>query len=369
MAARQLRDLYQAGLLDKPFRNTEAYRRRARPANRDIQLASATPWIDLGNHIPSTEDGVDYARETLERFHEWTVTLRPEDAQAEIEKASTGRQTLDWLLDTDHKTRFACGTDYRLLKLLAHFIVAEGEEEHLWGWIRKEFHALNPLSDPLARTRREDWYSWIGRFLGEVAEVHLARNPESADKALQVMVDLRALKRDRPSARAINIGALHVCLGNALIAGRHRETSAALFDRYLEVRHDPGLKGRLSKLEYQTALCLFLHPRRPDPDPLLAHFQSLESKPRERLFNPKSAREAYFTRKICQRLAEMLEKKSRNKDAEWARNFSKRFEVIWHRLAVRDSPRGNRNASRGRPRRDDEPETSPSDLLRMRKRR
>lgn len=154
-AVQQLRELYSGSLLEQPFRDTEAYRKRARRANLDVQLVNAIPWVDLGKHILPSEDGVDYARETLERFHAWTATLNPEDAQAEIEKVSIGRQTLDWLPNVDDETRRSCGVDFRLLRLLAHFIVAEGQEEHLWKWIHREMGSIGPIRDVPARARIE----------------------------------------------------------------------------------------------------------------------------------------------------------------------------------------------------------------------
>lgn len=372
VAVQELRELYRGGLLNEPLRNTEAYRKRARQANRGVQLASATPWIDLRKHILSGEDGVDYARETMERFHAWTATLAPKDAQAEIEKASIGRQTLDWLLDVDEKTRSVCGVDYRLLRLLAHFVVAEREEEHLWEWIRRETSAIGfgAIRDRSARTRFVDKYSWIGRFLGAFAVIHLARNPECADKALQLVVELDALRGHEPGARAISFGALNASISRAFVPERYNKTSAALFDCFVDICCNPGLKGQLSRLDYVTALMSFLHPQRPDPDPLLEHFRSAESKPLDRLFNPRYAKEAAFKGKLCNDVGDMLEKRSRHEDAAWVRNFSKRFAVIGRRLSRQESHRGNTSAGRAHPsHEDDELETSPSDLMWMRKRR
>ena len=344
----------------------------ARKPNLEITLASATPWIRFADHVASGEDGVDYARESMKRLHEWVKTLPSQDAYSEIVMASLGRQILDWLLTADNDTRNACGKDFHLLKLLAHYIIVEGQEEYFWAWLKAEMTSLKTTRDLMARKRVEDRYSWIGCLLGSCVDVHLTRSHNSsADLALQLFSTLAALQHAHPGARSIKHGAMDAALQRGMSSGNFRNTDTVLYDRFVEMCYTYNkMASQTVFFDYQKALALFRHPTRPDPDPILHHFRSIESNIQARQFHPRTVSEAWWQRHLSEELSALLRSRSRHEDAACVGQLTKKFGAIVSALDRQRKPSTDGTPRTSSPRRENNTlETTPGDLLLMRKAR
>lgn len=361
-AVRELRRLYDSGTLDGDvYRDTRHTRNIAREPNHNIDLKVADPWIDLTSHIPSGELGVDYVRETMVAFHNQLRTLPTEFAQRRIREVGLGQQTLEWLWNLDEDMMVACGRDFVLLRFLAHYIVAEGREEYFWELLKIKTPNAEPTSNAATLGQLRNRYSWVGRLLGDIGRIQLARDLDgSADAAILMYMKFVNM---REKTRFISGGAIHNAIGKRLTTNFTSTASPELFDKFMAVTFSER-KRKYGAFDFDKSIALLVHPSRPDPDPLLKHFKSIEHKAGAREFHPKSVGNASFMKRLARHLSVVLRRQSRKEDAAWAARFADRLEEILVTISRRQRPsQSKRPAASTHGREAVDSETPPGDLM------
>ncbi|KAK4545539.1 hypothetical protein LTR36_002889 [Oleoguttula mirabilis] len=180
---------------------------------------------------------------------------------------------------------------------------------------------------PAARLERVGEFSWVGRLVGQLVEVQLARTlDDSADDAIRTYSEFRAVKATIPASRSISDAAASAQFSRNL-RRRYHNTNSALYDWWIDkycmqsgddLEHFQQMK--LSK-QLQLAQLSLLHPRSPNPELAMRIFEMLENTPHHRSNHPSKASECRYMQRFTGWLEAELRKQKRSEEAERVREY------------------------------------------------
>ncbi|KAK5123377.1 hypothetical protein LTR85_002809 [Meristemomyces frigidus] len=138
LAERQMAKILHNDIFDGPKKATKRAQEQIKAFPQHFELTDDTMTADT-------------ARETMLAFNSKLRTMPASAAVAEVRHESIGRQVLTHLLGTPQKERERIGYDFRFLALLAHFVVAEQQEQLFWQAFEEELKETR--SQALAHNR------------------------------------------------------------------------------------------------------------------------------------------------------------------------------------------------------------------------
>ena len=330
-SVRHLEALYQDGILDRPQRDSERARRISRPPNEDVRFNNDTPWHKFAQDAPSGEAGVDYARETMKRFHSTLVRMPVEEAQSKIVATGLGRQIFEWLLGSQDSVKKACGSDFELLQLLAHYLIAENQWSNALAELGAIMRTIPPIGDFEKRKESRVQYAWIGRLLGKLSELRLARDGRNgnANAVLKLAISLAHMQNQFPGARSVHPTVITLSITHHIFRTSLHNTDPELFSQYFEAYYAHFDASRLPrKWFYNRAAVLLMLPGNRDPEPLLEHFRSIHTDDSAEIWHPTSFKEAHFAWTLALDLSSYLASQGRDVDSAWANAFAAKLKVV-----------------------------------------
>lgn len=246
---------------------------------------------------------VDNAREAMAALVRQSKALGAKEALEITQQQSLGHRNLTWLLNGTQSSRFVVGLDTVYLGLLAHLMIAESVEDHLWTWLHQQCAALEIKGSTVSREARLDHSNWSSRLIASIIAAQLARDVNhSADEGIRTVLKLQDLRQRFRSATVVGIRASTIPVSHAITTQRYRNTSPGLYDVFLRSNYGgSGLKDWEKRLwqyhpqvQLEMGTLLLYHPKDPNSDVLLRVLRHREHDTSHRIWHPKTTSEAAY---------------------------------------------------------------------------
>lgn len=218
----------------------------------------------------------------LEAFNQKLRSMPVSAARVNIKETRAGARVLQWILRNRDFQAF--GDNLLLLDYLAHFLIAEEEEDTLWRFLALLYRSMPRRSTRTSQDISSKKFNYAGRFGGSVIHAHTAREiRKNADVALRAHARLHELHKPLPPQESVSLVPSTSILLRVFKERSYSVEDPKLFDLFVwGIRHasydqKDGTPG--SETRQALSNMLLRGPRHPDPQCALDFFRHVHRTP------------------------------------------------------------------------------------------
>ena len=285
-------------------------------------VSSASATGDLMQTFRNPSTSLDAATASLETMVASLHSGTSDKArlQDDFRERSLGKQALRWYLQSDAHNRFDLSLYPMFFKLLSHSMIAERQEDFLWGLLRAE--------DPMKSTDGGSQAKWKASLLRHMVEAnsYWADDSESFSNAHRCF---RRAFTDRVSkANYIPKTRAGEYLQSFICKTQSKYLPLDAFDEFTDTIY--FFSSSPFHREFRTSRLHLFHPRNPNPEPAIVLLRKVDGQKTRsadvRIIMGQfgSAQGASMLFIFIIRLAQILNGQHRVQDARWVLDFGRK---------------------------------------------